>query len=212
MQTHPRIKGSEEVDLVFKPFYQKVVLGYSKLRKVVEGYQSVGRRVVVTIGSWDGGIHIGHARYIIRARAEGDILIVALDSDRAVKLYKGAYRPITPENERAELLTYMEQVSFVTCIDDVSDTGWWQCGLLKAVRPDIFVAVEDSYPPEQLEEIRQYVSKVVVLPRQAETSTSAVISQILKGHFLPAFQEALHGTMERKNPVRPDSDVRPGTP
>ncbi|OGG92730.1 hypothetical protein A2609_01355 [Candidatus Kaiserbacteria bacterium RIFOXYD1_FULL_47_14] len=211
MNTHPRIE-SGEVDPIFKSFHQKVVLDYEKLRKVVEGYQAVGRKVVVTIGSWDGGIHIGHARYIIRACAEGDILIVALDSDRAVKLYKGEYRPITPENERAELLTYLEQVSFVTCIDDVSDTGWWQCGLLEAVRPDIFVAVEDSYPEEQLAEIRQYVSKVVVLPRQAETSTSAVIGQIIKGHFLPAFQEVLYGTMERKTPVRPDSDIHPSNP
>lgn len=211
MKTHPRINGSEEVDPIFKSFHQKVVLDYDKLRKVVEGYQAIGRKVVVTIGSWDGGIHIGHARYIIRARAEGDMLIVALDSDRAVKLYKGEYRPITPENERAELLTYMEQVSFVTCIDDVSDTGWWQCDLLNVIRPDIFVAVEDSYPKEQLEEIHQYVSKVVVLPRQAETSTSAVISKIIKGHFFPAFKEVLHETMERKNPVRPDSDIHPST-
>jgi len=211
MKTHPRIDGSDEVDPLFMPYHRKVVLDYERLHKVVEGYQAVGRKVVVTIGSWDGGIHIGHARYIVRARAAGDLLIVAFDSDRAVKLYKGEYRPITPEDERAELLTYMEQVSFVTGIDDVNDTGWWQCGLLKTVRPDVFVAVEDSYPEDQLVEIRKYVPKIVVLPRQAETSTSAVINRIIKGHFLPTFGEMLDGNLKRKSPTRPDDAVHPGT-
>ena len=212
MDTHTYANG--QIDPLFQAYRKKIVLDYDKLRKIAEGYQVLDQKVVVTIGSWDA-LHIGHVRYIIKARASGDILIVALDSDRAIKLYKGPLRPLIPENERAEMLSYLgDLVSFITVVDDVDESGWWQCGLLKTVKPDIFVAVEDSYPEEQLKEIRSYGPEVIVLSRQAEnTSTSALIEQTLKQNFLSAFQEALDGTLRRKTPVRPDNPVvRSGIP
>ena len=208
MLTHTYVNG--KTDPLFLEYRKKIVLDYDKLRKIAEGYQALDQKVVVTIGSWDA-LHIGHVRYIIKARAAGDILIVALDSDRAVKLYKGPLRPLIPENERAEMLTYLgDLVSFITVVDDVDESGWWQCELLKIVKPDIFVAVEDSYPEEQLEEIRGHCPEIIVLPRQAEeTSTSALVEMTLKKNFLAAFQEALDGTLQRRKPTRPDPIVRP---
>ena len=210
MLTHTYANG--QVDPLFAEYRKKIVLDYEKLRKIAEGYQALDQKVVVTIGSWDA-LHIGHVRYIIKARAAGDILIVALDSDRAIKLYKGPLRPLIPEHERAEMLTYLgDLVSFITVLDDVDESGWWQCGLLKTVKPDLFVAVEDSYSKEQLEEIRSFGLEVIVLPRQAEsTSTSALIEQTLKQNFLPAFQEALDATLRRKTPTRPDPPVHSST-
>jgi D-beta-D-heptose 7-phosphate kinase/D-beta-D-heptose 1-phosphate adenosyltransferase len=210
LQTHAYADG--QVDPLFEQYRKKIVLDYEKLRKVVEGYQSLGQKVVVTIGSWDA-LHIGHVRYIIQARARGDVLIVALDSDRAVKLYKGPLRPLIPDHERAEMLSYLgDLISFITVIDDVDENGWWQCGLLKIVKPDIFVAVEDSYPEEQIKEIRSFGSEVLVLPRQAEyTSTSALIEATLKKNFLPAFQEALDGTLQRRKPVSPNPALHTST-
>ncbi len=112
------------------------------------------------------------------------------------------------------MLTYLGSVvSFVTVVDDVDENGAWKYELLKVVKPDVFVAVEDSYPQEQLEDIRNLGPQVIVLPRQAEsTSTSALIEQTLKKNFLTAFQEALDGTL-RKKPVavRTDPSVHSGT-
>ena len=218
MITHPRVNGSDKTDPLFAKYAKKIVLDYEKLKKITEGYQAIGRKVVVTIGSWDS-LHIGQVRYIIRAKAAGDMLVVGFDSDRAIKLYKGEFRPLIPEEERAEMLTYLSDVDFVTALDDVDEKGNWQYELLKAVRPDIFVAVEDSYPEEQINEIQKYVAEpVVVLSRQADTSTSALIAKLLKGHLTPAYelahqramQEVLGGIQERRLPTRSDTAVHTG--
>jgi D-beta-D-heptose 7-phosphate kinase/D-beta-D-heptose 1-phosphate adenosyltransferase len=214
MKTHPRVSGNGNVDPLFQQYEEKFVLDYSKLQKIAEGYQALGRKVVITIGSWDG-LHIGQVRYIIRARAAGNLLIVAFDTDRAIKLYKGPLRPLVPQEERAEMLTYLDAVSFVTAIDDVDEQGRWQYELLKVIKPDVFVAVVDSYPKEQLNEIQSFVKEpVVVLERQADTSTSAVIAKMMKESFLmskddllDAFETVLNKKMKRKDPVHADTTV-----
>lgn len=160
----------------------KHIEDYSTLGKIVEGHKAQQHIVVATIGSWDL-LHIGHLRYLMAAGSLGDVLVVGVDSDRAVKLYKGELRPIVPYIERAEMLTYQSCVDLVTPVDDVDEKGRWRFGLLKVIRPNIFVAVEDSYPPRQLARIKGYCPEVVVLPRQAEnTSTSAMIQVAVKKH------------------------------
>lgn len=167
----------------------KHVEDYTRLAKIVEGHKAQQHRVVATIGTWDI-LHIGHVRYLMEARRRGDVLVVGVDSDRTVKLYKGALRPVVPYIERAEMLTYQYCVDLVTPVDDVDEKGRWQYGLLKIIRPDVFVAVEDSYPENQLARIRRYCPEVVVLPRQAEnTSTSQMIQNTVKGHLEEMYKE-----------------------
>lgn len=166
----------------FSRFNLKIVTDYQKLATVVAGLKAVGRRIVVTIGSWDL-IHIGHVRYLIRAKECGDILVVGADSDRAIKLYKGPLRPIIPESERLEMLSFQECVDFATLVDDVDANGVWQYQLLHATRPDTFVAVEDSYSPEQIADIKRFCSEVEIFPRQATTSTSLKIQEVVKEHL-----------------------------
>jgi len=164
-------------------FENKIITDYSKLAMVVKGLQTVNFKVITTIGSWDL-LHIGHVRYLIKAKLQGDVLVVGVDTDRAINLYKGEFRPIVPQNERMEMLTYQMPVDFITLIDDVDKEGLWRCGLIKEIQPDIFVAVEGSYPNDQLDEIKKYCSKLVVLPRQAEnTSTSRMIQNTVKKHL-----------------------------
>ena len=162
---------------------QKIVNNYEKLSKAVHGLRAVDYKVVLTIGSWDL-LHIGHVRYLLRAKEYGDILVVGVDSDRGIKSYKGELRPVVPEQERAEMLSYQTCVDFVTLIDDIDQQGKWQYELAKAIRPDVFVAVEDSYPEEQLNEIKKYCTQLIVLPRQAEnTSTTKLIQGTIKKHL-----------------------------
>ena len=160
---------------------KKVVYDYRALAKIADGLRAAGYKIVITIGSWDM-LHIGHVRYLIAGKEKGNILIVGVDSDRVVKKTKGAHRPIIPEEERMEMLSYQLPVDFVTLLDDMDEQGRWKCGLLKYIRPDVFIAVEgDSYSPEQKREIKKYCRKLVVLPRQAQnTSSTAIIQEALK--------------------------------
>lgn len=161
----------------------KVVGDYASLATVVHGLWTLNYKVVFTMGSWDL-LHIGHVRYLRKARAEGDILVVGVDSDEAVTRYKGPLRPVVPYNERLEMLTYQSCVDLVTKIEDVDKQGKWMYGLIRAINPDVFVAVEDSYPPDQLVEIAKYCKRLAVIPRQAErTSTTKMIQGTVKAHL-----------------------------
>lgn len=161
----------------------KHVADYDCLAKVVDGFKELQYKIVVTIGTWDL-LHIGHVRYLRNAKSKGDILVVGVDSDRTVKKYKGDLRPIVPYIERSEMLTYQSCVDLVTPVDDVDDKGKWQYGLVKKIKPDVFVAVEDSYSDDQIADIKKYCKEVIVLPRQAEkTSTSNMIQYAVKKHL-----------------------------
>ncbi|PIR97741.1 MAG: hypothetical protein COT89_03125 [Candidatus Colwellbacteria bacterium CG10_big_fil_rev_8_21_14_0_10_42_22] len=162
----------------------KIVTDYKELAKKVEAHKILGHKVVCTIGSWDM-LHIGHVRYLNTAKDYGDVLIVGVDSDEAIKFYKGPNRPIIPEEERMEMLCYQECIDYVVPIHDVDIRGNWQYGMIKQVPMDVFISVSgDSYTPEQEEMINKYCGKLEVIPRQAEqTSSTDIIQNVLKTHL-----------------------------
>lgn len=161
----------------------KFIENYDNLAKVVDGLRAAGYKIVATIGTWDL-LHIGHVRYLMRAKSYGDILIVGVDSDRSVKKYKGSLRPVVPFEERVEMLIYQSCVDFVTQVDDVDGKGKWKYALLKRIKPDVFIAVEDSYPKTQMEDIKRFTKKLVVVHRQAErTSTTKMVQYAVKKHL-----------------------------
>ena len=96
-----------------------------------------GRRVVFTNGVFDL-LHPGHIRYLQAARREGDVLIIAVNSDRSVRANKGPARPITPERERAEILSALACVDAVVIFDE--DTP---AGIIARVQPDVLVKGAD---------------------------------------------------------------------
>jgi len=99
--------------------------------------RTAGRRVVFTNGVFDI-LHPGHVRYLQAARAEGDALIVAINSDRSVRANKGRARPVTPERERAELLSALDGVDAVTVFDDPTPAA-----IIAAVLPHVLVKGAD---------------------------------------------------------------------
>jgi len=162
---------------------KSVILDYSELKNIVDAHRTLGHKIVCTVGSWDM-LHIGHLRYLIKAKEQGDILVVGVDSDRGIKLYKNELRPVIPQEERMEMLKYQDCVDYVTLIDDIDGSGKWQYELIKTIQPDTFIATQDSYPEEQLEAIKSYSKDVLVLPRQAEsTSTTGIIEKTMKNHL-----------------------------
>ncbi|MFH1551296.1 MAG: adenylyltransferase/cytidyltransferase family protein [bacterium] len=162
---------------------QKHISNYQELANIVNAYKTLGKKIVCTIGSWDM-LHIGHLRYLERAKNLGDILIVGVDSDKAIKIYKkNPFKPIIPHKERIEMLTYQEFVDYVTLIDDVDKTGYWQMKLIQTIKPDVFVVVAgESYSEEQRKDIAKFCGRIHVLPRQAKkTSTTNIVEKVFKG-------------------------------
>ena len=102
-----------------------------------EAQRSAGRRIVFTNGVFDI-LHAGHVRYLETARAFGDALIVAVNSDASVRRIKGASRPINPEAERAELVAALAFVDAVTVFDE--DTP---AEIVEAIQPDVLVKGAD---------------------------------------------------------------------
>ena len=100
-------------------------------------WKSAGRRVVFTNGCFDL-LHPGHLALLEAARAEGDVLVVGLNSDRSVREIKGPRRPVVPEDERAEALLALEAVDRVAVYDEATPAE-----LLAALVPDVLVKGED---------------------------------------------------------------------
>jgi D-beta-D-heptose 7-phosphate kinase/D-beta-D-heptose 1-phosphate adenosyltransferase len=177
---------------------RKFISNSEDLKQLIDALRRIGgETIVMTIGTWDM-IHIGHLRYLFAASEHGDRLIVGVDSDRAVRLYKGPTRPIIPEEERVEMLTYQHCIDYVTLVDDVDEQGKWQFGLVKAIRPEIFVAVEGSYPEEQCAALRELCGELVVLPRQAEkTSSSQILQRIKQGTELLKVEEHMTAAFDQ---------------
>src|SRR5215210_7711420 len=95
------------------------ILSQDELLGMRADLRAGGKTLVFTNGVFDL-LHVGHVRYIAAARALGDLLVVAVNSDNAVRKLKGEGRPIVNELERAEILAALRQVDFVTIFDDES--------------------------------------------------------------------------------------------
>ncbi|HEY7546215.1 MAG TPA: D-glycero-beta-D-manno-heptose 1-phosphate adenylyltransferase [Blastocatellia bacterium] len=135
-----------------------------------------GKTVVFTNGCFDL-LHAGHARYLREARALGDALIVALNSDRSVRKLKGEGRPILSELERAELMAALEAVDYVTIFDEETPLR-----VIRALLPDVLVKGGDWTVDKIIgrEEVEASGGRVLSLPYLEGASTSAIIERIIK--------------------------------
>ena len=136
-----------------------------------------GKRLVFTNGVFDL-LHVGHVRYLAQARALGDALLVAINSDRTVRELKGPNRPVFNEAERAEILAALRVVDYVVVFDDVSPRS-----LIAELLPDVLVKGGD-YNLDQIhgrEEVEAAGGKVISLPFVEGSSTTALIEKINRG-------------------------------
>ncbi len=135
-----------------------------------------GQRVVLTNGCFDI-LHVGHARYLEAARSLGDVLLVAINSDRAVRELKGNNRPIVNEDDRAEMVAALGSVDYVTIFDEISPRS-----LIADARPDVLVKGGD-YRLDEIhgrEEVEAAGGRVVALPFIEGASTTSIIERVLK--------------------------------
>jgi rfaE bifunctional protein nucleotidyltransferase chain/domain len=155
-------------------FADRLVPSLEEMTRVTSHLRGLGYRIVLTSGSFDL-IHLGHVKYLARAKELGGILVVGVDSDAKIRRRKGEDRPMVPESERLELLAHQRPVDLIY-LKQEQDPQW---GLIKAVEPDVLVLTADhSYTPEQLEELTEVVGEVQVIERQASVTTSERIRQM----------------------------------
>jgi D-beta-D-heptose 7-phosphate kinase/D-beta-D-heptose 1-phosphate adenosyltransferase len=139
-----------------------------------ERLRAAGSRLVFTNGVFDL-LHVGHVRYLTTARALGDALVVAINSDRTVRELKGPDRPVFNEAERAEILAALRMVDYVTIFDDVSPRS-----LIAELLPDVLVKGGD-YGLAQIhgrEEVEAAGGKVISLPFVEGASTTTLIQRM----------------------------------
>lgn len=150
------------------------ILSQDQLLGVRKGLRAEGKSLVFTNGVFDL-LHVGHVRYLAEARALGDALVVAINSDRTVRELKGEGRPIVNELERAEVLAALRHVDFVTIFDEVSPRS-----LIASVLPDVLVKGGD-YALDEIhgrEEVEAAGGRTVSLPFFEGASTSTIIERM----------------------------------
>ena len=149
------------------------MLTWDEAAAFVETQRRLGRRIVFTNGVFDL-LHPGHVRYLQAARAEGDVLIVAVNSDRSVRANKGPSRPIMPERERAEVLMALACVDAVVVFDEETPAR-----IIEHLQPDVLVKgadwAADAIVGRDTVEARG--GRVVRVPVEQGWSTSAIIER-----------------------------------
>lgn len=136
--------------------------------------RDAGQKLVFTNGVFDI-LHVGHVRYLQQARELGDALVVAINSDASARELKGEGRPLTNQNDRAEILAALACVDYVAVFDDLSPRS-----LIAELLPDVLVKGGD-YALDQIhgrEEVEAAGGRVVSLPFVEGASTSRIVDRI----------------------------------
>jgi D-beta-D-heptose 7-phosphate kinase/D-beta-D-heptose 1-phosphate adenosyltransferase len=133
-----------------------------------------GRVVVFTNGCFDL-LHPGHVRCLADARRLGDVLVVAVNSDRSVRGNKGPKRPLVPEQDRAEVLAALASVDYVTIFDEPTPRS-----LIARLLPDILVKGADWALSQVVgrEEVESAGGRVVSIPLAPGYSTTSLVQKI----------------------------------
>ena len=150
------------------------VIGAKTLRDRLDRARAAGARVVFTNGCFDL-LHAGHLHLLERARALGDLLVVGINDDRSVQRLKGLGRPLTSQGDRAELLSALRCVDYVTVFKESTPLR-----LIKVVKPDVLVKGADYALDEVVgrDVVEQYGGRVERVPLLAGFSTTDLITTL----------------------------------
>ncbi len=146
------------------------------LRRIIGNLKTKGKRIVFTNGCFDL-LHVGHVRYLEQARSLGDILVVGMNSDRSVRALKGPRRPILPADERAEILSALECIDYITVFDEPTPLE-----LITALQPHV-LAKGGDWSKEKIvgrEIVEGAGGEVVTIPFVEGSSTTRIIETVLE--------------------------------
>lgn len=146
----------------------------ANLSKILAKLQSKGKRIVFTNGCFDI-IHLGHIKYLSKAKKLGDVLVVGLNSDSSVRAIKGKSRPINNERDRAGVLASLNFIDYVTVFNESMPER-----LIKKLRPDVLVKGADWKAKDIVgnEFVKSYGGKVARVPFVKGYSTTSIINRV----------------------------------
>jgi rfaE bifunctional protein nucleotidyltransferase chain/domain len=150
-------------------------LEVEELETELERHRAAGRTISFANGHFDI-LHVGHLRYLQDARAQADLLMVAINDDASVESLKGPGRPVVPAGERAELLAALEPVDYVVVFEGDSPAP-----LLSRLRPDVHCKGPDYGTPENVPEyetVRAYGGRTALVGDPKDHNTSDIISKV----------------------------------
>jgi rfaE bifunctional protein nucleotidyltransferase chain/domain len=152
------------------------ILSLPELAERARAIREQNHRLVLTNGCFDL-LHVGHVRYLEAARALGDFLAVAVNDDASVRELKGAGRPITPAEERAEILAALECVDFVNIFAGPRATQ-----VIEAVGPAIYAKggdyTIDDLNAEEVAALKSVGARIEILPIVLGKSTSRIVKKL----------------------------------
>lgn len=185
-------RGDGELRSLFFPKLEEV-------RRAVESLKQLGCRVVMTSGVYDM-VHEGHVKYLRKARQEGDVLILAIDTDERVRERKGPNRPVAGLDERLHVLSDFRFVDIITLVETNDDPAY----VVKALHPDVLVVSETTQEmkPEVLVELAQHCGRIVHLPPQSANSTSARLRRLVIEGNIDVLRQAEKKIEEALDSVR----------
>lgn len=142
------------------------------VKKNISIIKDVGKKIVLTNGCFDI-LHYGHLSLFEEAKKKGDILIVALNSDKSVKTNKGDTRPINNLHYRMKQLSVIECIDFIIVFDEKTPIN-----IVKLIQPDVLIKGGDY----KIDDIvgREYAKETIIYPYQVGFSTTSIIEQIKK--------------------------------
>lgn len=154
----------------------KIVTDRRSLAAILSGLKASGKVVVLTNGVFDL-LHVGHTRCLEDARSRGDLLVVAINSDKSAEALKGKGHPMLPEDERMEVLSALSFVDYVTTFEEATADA-----LLEGLRPSLYAKGTD-YTLKTLPEkdtLKKHDIKAVFVGDKKAHSTSKLIQKIKK--------------------------------
>ena len=154
------------------------VLEVDELKKIIGLAKSTEKKVVFTNGSFDI-IHGGHIEFLQKAKSLGDILVVGLNTDNSVRNLKGEGRPIKTEKERADILSALRFIDYITLFNEATPEK-----LIREIRPDILVKGDDYKIDDVVgrEIVEGYGAHVELIPIVKGHSTTMTLEKILANH------------------------------
>ncbi len=148
------------------------------MKSTIARLKAQGKKVVFTNGCFDL-LHVGHIRYLKRAKKQGHVLVVGLNTDRSVRLIKGEKRPIVSQQERAEVLSALEVVDYVVLFDEPDPFH-----LIETLRPNVLVKGAD-WPKNKIiggDLVEKGGGRIVRVPLVKGASSTGVIEKIIKAY------------------------------
>jgi rfaE bifunctional protein nucleotidyltransferase chain/domain len=179
--------------------WKKRLIDQSDLMTLHDQLKARGKKIVFTAGSWDL-LHVGQCRYLEQSKSYGDILVVGVSSNDAIRRVKGPNKPVLDEKLRAEMLTFLSCVDFVTILPEPSCQP--SLGLLK---PDSYITVKEDWTEnykdsKEYKTVLGYGGVVEIVDRQSTAvSTTKIIQRAIGGHLYDVFKDFIE---LRKDPVK----------